>query len=96
MKQINGIVSADGNPASDGVSGGGSGGSISIQTIKINGSGIISASGGRSSSIAGGGGGSGGRVAIRASVNSFLGNVRAYGGYTSGRSYSFLSKIKPI
>jgi len=74
---VNGEISADGN---DGElnSGGGSGGSLWIQTATLAGNGLITATGGNGNGTAGGGGG--GRIAIYINTNSFSGLVAACGG----------------
>ena len=68
--------------------GGGSGGSIYIETGTIAGSGSMTAAGGNyggSCSYAIGGGGAGGRIAIHYSSSTYSGSMTAYGG--SGNQY---------
>lgn len=59
--------------------GGGSGGSLLIDTGSFSGSGLIQANGGAGGS-AGGGGGSGGRIAIHSESYFYTGSITAYGG----------------
>jgi PKD repeat protein len=87
---LSGTISADGLDGSEsyGGSGGGSGGSIWVQTGVIAGDGIVRADGGNggvSNWYPDGGGGSGGRVAIYADTDQFDGTVQAFGG--SGQEY---------
>ena len=80
---VDGSISANGNPGFQDNSGGGSGGSIWITASKVTGSGMISAEGGEGE-LYGGGGGAGGRVAIYQPnhgyhTNTFLGLASAFG-----------------
>lgn len=61
--------------------GGGSGGSIYINTTFFTGEGVIDASGGPGHDF--GGGGSGGRIAVYYHSSSFTGRISAYGGNSS-------------
>jgi len=72
---VNGSIRADGAYGGD-YSGGGSGGSLWIQSSSMTGTGNISASGG--SSYYGGGGG-GGRIALQYESSTFAGTTGAYG-----------------
>lgn len=83
--EINGDVIADGQDSEGERGGGGSGGSVKLQTKSFLGSGSISANGGSSSGVTHqcpGGGGGGGRVVINHSWgwNTFTGRVRSVGG----------------
>ena len=71
----NGLLSADAT-VNAGNFGGGSGGSIWISGGTIEGSGVISASGGPATASGGGGG----RIDISGTVNQFTGSIRASGG----------------
>jgi hypothetical protein len=80
---VDGGLSALGNPGLQDNSGGGSGGSILINTRTLVGSGYIAADGGEGE-LYGGGGGSGGRIAIYYltnphHTNSFTGLISAFG-----------------
>ena len=59
--------------------GGGSGGSVFIETESFDGSGVIRAHGGAGGD-SGGGGGSGGRIAVHYNSSFFSGSMSAYGG----------------
>ena len=80
---VDGGISANGNPGFQDNSGGGSGGSIWITANNVTGSGTISADGGEGE-LYGGAGGAGGRVAIYQPnhsyhTNTFLGVASAFG-----------------
>ncbi len=80
-------ITASGGDALDGsgTQGGGSGGSIRLDCVQIDGAGTISADGG-SGAGTGGNGGGGGRIALRATLNMFTGTgtMQARGGIGSG------------
>jgi hypothetical protein len=76
---VDGSLSANGNPGLQDESGGGAGGSIWVVANTLSGSGTISANGGVGD-LFGGGGGGGGRIAIYARTNVFAGSVDATGG----------------
>ena len=75
---LEGRVSANGNPALQDDSGGGSGGSIWITAGTFAGNGTIAANGGTGELYNGGGGG-GGRIAVYSQSNSFAGLTSAFG-----------------
>jgi len=77
---IDGVISANGENATNSRSGGGSGGGIWISTPSLSGAGGITANGGLGAPDYGGGGGGGGRIAFVCGTNSFSGAVTAYGG----------------
>lgn len=79
MLCVLGSVTVNGGSATSSNAGGGSGGTISIETNELQGSGIISANGGTGHGS--GGGGSGGRIAVRWKMRtwSFL-DFQAIGG----------------
>ena len=76
---VDGNVSANGNPGAQDDSGGGSGGSVWITAGALSGAGNIAAMGGSGAPLGGGGGG-GGRIAIYAPTNNFAGTTNANGG----------------
>ena len=76
---MEGIISAEGNPALVSGCGGGSGGSLWLSAGKLLGAGTISANGG-SGGLPGGGGGGGGRIAVYSNTNLFTGIISARGG----------------
>lgn len=76
---INGKLTADAPKSTGSNSGGGSGGSIWIRAPRLQGSGLISASGGDGVTTAHAGGG-GGRIDISETINDFNGDIRAWGG----------------
>jgi hypothetical protein len=82
--QLDGKISADGatNP-SNANSGGGSGGTVWIKTMRLFGTGSISANGGAANNLGGGGGG--GRIAVWYNSNAFTGTITARGG--AGANY---------
>ncbi len=82
--EIDGIITANGQNATNSRAGGGSGGGIWISAPSVSGAGSISANGGAGAPGYGGGGG-GGRVAIACGTNNFAGTITAYGG--SGANY---------
>lgn len=73
----NGIISADGGVSTVSC-GGGSGGSILIETDSLLGSGIIRAVGGNGNGMGGGGGG--GRASVLHRISTYTGLFLAYGG----------------
>ncbi len=80
---VDGTVSANGNPGYQDNSGGGSGGSIWITTGSLTGGGNVTADGGEGE-LYGGGGGGGGRIAIYQKThahqtNQFTGLISAFG-----------------
>ncbi len=77
---VDGSLSADGDPGLQDDSGGGAGGSIWVTAGAVSGSGFISADGGNGE-LFGGGGGGGGRVAIQSPSNTFAGTITALGGF---------------
>ena len=92
--KIDGILAADGDDATSGISGGGSGGSIFIiADHRMSGAGVISARGGKG--FGGGGGGSGGRITIHHKTEytsqNFSGQIVADGGITGKSSVLFCS-----
>lgn len=92
--QVDGEISADGVIGS-GRSGGGSGGSILIETTNLTGTGGIHANGGPNS---GGGDGGGGRIAVYATNNSGSVSYSAQGGpiwRTGGEGTIFLNDLDP-
>lgn len=78
--EIDGVVSANGENATNSRSGGGSGGGIYIFAPSVSGAGSLSANGGLGAPDYGGGGGGGGRIAIVCGTNNFTGTITAYGG----------------
>lgn len=76
---LDGSVSANGNPGLQDNSGGGAGGSVWITAGALTGAGTISADGGSGELFSGGGGG-GGRIAIYCPSNLFSGTLSAVGG----------------
>lgn len=78
------VCRSDGKSGSGGRAGGGAGGSISITTEKLKGSGVIDVQGGAvvnpGSTNCPGGGGGGGRVAIYYEDNLFTGSIFSHGG----------------
>lgn len=79
--KIDGSIEVNGkNAISSSSYGGGSGGSILLDTDKIIGSGSIVANGGSGGTSGGGGGGSGGRISIYYNEYSFSGVCTAFGG----------------
>jgi hypothetical protein len=81
---VNGWLSANGNPGLQDNSGGGSGGSVWVNSRALYGYGYVLADGG-DGELYGGGGGSGGRIAIyhlrnTIHTNTFTGTIAAYGG----------------
>jgi hypothetical protein len=77
---LDGALSANGNPGWQDNSGGGSGGSIWISAGALTGAGNISAAGG-DGDLFGGGGGGGGRIAIYSPENTFTGGISVSGGF---------------
>jgi hypothetical protein len=83
---LNGVISANGEPAAGGWGGGGgAGGSLWLTTGKLAGSGLISVNGGAGDGSVGGGG-AGGRLAIYPVTNTFAGVLSAHGapGFVAG------------
>ncbi|MCP3961978.1 MAG: hypothetical protein GY719_29400, partial [bacterium] len=80
---LEGIISVDGESSGHNNHGGGSGGSVWIETGVLTGSGIIRANGGVGGNEGGGGGG--GRIAIYVNSSYFGGVMQAYGSF--GREY---------
>ncbi|KAI8478546.1 hypothetical protein Bbelb_437250, partial [Branchiostoma belcheri] len=78
--EIDGSLHADGTEPMYDLNGGGSGGSVYINTTTFKGTGLVSTNGGSSPS---GGGGGGGRVAIHSANNTFSGVIQAFGGRSS-------------
>ncbi|KAI8481428.1 hypothetical protein Bbelb_408020, partial [Branchiostoma belcheri] len=78
--EIDGSLHADGTEPLYDLNGGGSGGSVYINTTTFKGTGLVSTNGGSSPS---GGGGGGGRVAIHSANNTFSGVIQAFGGRSS-------------
>lgn len=77
--ELDGRISADGNPGLNDNSGGGAGGSVWITAGALSGSGRISASGGMGEPYGGAGGG-GGRIAMYArKASAFSGSLHAWG-----------------
>jgi hypothetical protein len=68
---INGTVSANGQDGRGSGAGGGSGGSILIKVVQLDGNGLVSAHGGNC--IGDGGGGGGGRICIEVTTDNFTG-----------------------
>ena len=83
---LDGSINAKGGDASDGNSGGGSGGSIKVEALHFSGHGNIATEGGRGSGY--GYGGAGGRIAVRVLwIREFAGRYISFGGFGgSGRS----------
>ena len=79
--QVEGSILSNGTASSWDWAGGGSGGSLLLRVGELAGHGQISADGAQVGS--GGGGGGGGRVALYYGVNSFLGILRADGGWSN-------------
>ncbi|MBL8990250.1 MAG: hypothetical protein JNJ48_01580, partial [Phycisphaerae bacterium] len=78
---VQGEISAHGEAAPVGESGGGAGGSVYITAASLGGTGTIAADGGAGAPAAGGGGGGGGgRVAVYTQTFGFNGVARAVGG----------------
>ncbi|XP_038052472.1 uncharacterized protein LOC119725183 [Patiria miniata] len=105
---VTGILTVDGTLAATGGAyrspgaGGGSGGSIWIETETLDGDGVIEASGGDgySGSLSQyGGGGAGGRIAVYYTNNHFIGDFEATGGASSyepgGPGTVYLHKLQP-
>jgi hypothetical protein len=78
LLQLDGRISAAGNPGTAPNAGGGSGGTVSLTVGTLSGSGVISANGGVGNSLGGGGGG--GRIALVCGAYNFSGGVSACGG----------------
>jgi hypothetical protein len=76
---VDGNLSANGNPGLQDDSGGGAGGSIWVTADTLSGSGFVSANGG-AGELFGGGGGAGGRIAIYSRSNTFTGAISVAGG----------------
>jgi hypothetical protein len=76
---VDGGLSANGNPGLQDDSGGGAGGSIWVTADTLSGSGFVSANGG-AGELFGGGGGAGGRIAIYSRSNTFTGAISVAGG----------------
>lgn len=76
---LNGLISADGQNATNNRAGGGSGGSIWISAATISGNGSLNVRGGAGEPIHGGGGG-GGRITLDFQTNLFAGTISATGG----------------
>jgi hypothetical protein len=77
--EIDGVITANGDNATNPRAGGGSGGGIWISAPSVSGAGSITANGGSGAPGYGGGGG-GGRIAINCGTNNFTGTMSAYGG----------------
>ena len=77
---VDGSLTANGNPGWQDDSGGGAGGSIWVTANAVSGNGIISANGG-DGDLYGGGGGGGGRIAIYSPSNQFAGLPTVAGGF---------------
>ncbi|MFW5719711.1 MAG: beta strand repeat-containing protein [Candidatus Dojkabacteria bacterium] len=83
MVTVNGTIDSDGEIADGSYSGGGSGGSIYIDTNDYTGSGVLTANGGDSNSTDGGGAGGGGRILITyTGTNTYTGTVSSLSGST--------------
>ncbi|MCP4589229.1 MAG: DUF11 domain-containing protein [bacterium] len=105
---LSGTLSADGSAGiTDGITkrgGGGSGGSIWIETLVITGSGTIRANGGNGgdTGFGEGGGGAGGCIAIRAMTNSYSGTIQVVGGIGSDSAEDgeygtvYLNRVDPL
>ena len=71
---MDGLLAARGSDAQGGNAGGGSGGSVLVETLNVTGHGEINVNGGRG--YGGGGGGSGGRIGLHVDFsNTFGGNL---------------------
>ena len=80
--RVDGNIESKGGVYEQGINhGGGSGGSIYINTTNFEGEGVIDASGGSGNGY--GGGGSGGRIAVYYYSSSFTGQFAAFGGRSS-------------
>jgi hypothetical protein len=77
--EIDGVITANGDNATNPRAGGGSGGGIWISAPSVSGAGSITANGGSGAPGYGGGGG-GGRIAIVCGTNNFAGTMSTYGG----------------
>jgi len=77
---VDGLVSAEGHPASQDSAGGGSGGSVWVTAGTLAGAGRFAADGGAGDLYGGGGGGAGGRIALYSPANFFLGQSSVVGG----------------
>jgi hypothetical protein len=88
---VDGSLSASGNPGLQDDSGGGAGGSLWVTAGALSGSGFISANGGQGE-LFNGGGGAGGRIAIYSRSNTFTGAMSVAGGIgaTAGGDGSLL------
>lgn len=75
---IDGTITANGGRSPRAGTGGGSGGSVWIQSEYFSGRGTIEANGG--DGLGGGGGGGGGRIAAVCSNNTYTGSIQAFGG----------------
>lgn len=82
---VSGQLTADAPKSTGSNSGGGAGGSIWIRAPRLQGGGLISASGGDGVSTAHGGGG-GGRIDLSATINDFSGGLRVWGGHPTFRN----------
>jgi hypothetical protein len=77
--EIDGIISANGQAATNSRAGGGSGGGIWISAPSVSGAGSVAANGGAGAPVYGGGGG-GGRIVFMCGTDNFAGTITAYGG----------------
>jgi len=87
--RVDGVISARGATVTSGDSpGGGAGGSLYLNSFRIDGSGLLAANGGSANTNGAtfGGGGGGGRIAVWTSVTNFTGTVNVNGGsgYATG------------
>ena len=79
MLTIDGRVSVNADVVTGGYDGGGAGGSVWLQSSRLNGAGTITANG-QVAGYPGSGSGGGGRIAIYTGMNEFAGTVAAIGG----------------
>ena len=96
---LDGLVSANGNPGVGGGSGGGSGGNIWVNAEGLSGGGVFSANGG-SGNLPYGGGGGGGRIMVSCITNRFTGVSSAHGGggavYGGAGTIYFQTTTNPV
>lgn len=91
---VNGVISTNGGSGCA-RAGGGSGGSVLIQTATLTGAGTVRANGGADNGC-GGGSGAGGRIAIFAANSTYTGSYSAQGGtgyQTAGQGTVYLDSI---
>ena len=96
MLLLDGTISANGASGSAAYAGGGSGGSIWVDTASLSGSGRFEANGGTGNNNSGGGGG-GGRIAVYyAQANGFSGYTNSTASGGAGASASYDGKVGTV